>query len=60
MPMLFDICVFLTETLGYSKGQPTPNSYMSKYVAFANLYDEDIAFYNILNIVLPQNKLSDP
>ena len=24
-PMLFDMCLSLTETLGYSKGQPTPS-----------------------------------
>ena len=49
--MLFDSCLSLIETVGYSKGQPTPYSNSSKYVAFAILYAKYTAFDNIRNIV---------
>ena len=58
--MLFDSCLSLIETVGYSKGQPTPYSNSSKNVAFAILYAKDAAFDNIRNINLPKNQLSDP
>ena len=59
--MLSDSCLSLIETVGYSKGQPTPYSNNAKNVAFAIQYHaKDTAFYNIRNIDLPQNQLSDP
>ena len=42
--MLFDSCLSLIETVGYSKGQPTPYSNGSKNVAFAILYTKDTDF----------------
>ena len=57
--MLFNICLSITETMGYYKGQPTPYSNRSKNVAFAKLYDKDTTFYKALYIVVPQNELSD-
>ena len=58
--LMFDSFLSPIETVGYSKGQPTPYSNNSKNVAFAILYAKDTAFDNIRNIVLPQNRLSDP
>ena len=53
-PMLFDICLTQTETLGY------PVRKIGQYVTFAKLYDNDTVFYKPLNNVLPQNQLFDP
>ena len=58
--MLFDSCLSLIETVGYSKGQPTPYSNSSKNVAFA-IYMLNIQPLTTSGaLFLPQNQVSDP